>query len=116
ARTGHEAGLEAAAARLAEGQALGDPYHLVLVRASEEIQPARIVGRLRSTRGPKYPPLVLCTRGASQAGGREALASGFVAVLEMPLQKRLLFNAIHSATAIQESQEGVISLSDYYAA
>jgi two-component system sensor histidine kinase RpfC len=36
-------------------------------------------------------------------------------VLEMPLEKRLLFNAIHSATAIQGGQEGVISLSDYYA-
>jgi two-component system sensor histidine kinase RpfC len=43
------------------------------------------------------------------------LASGFSAVLEMPLEKRLLFNAIHSATATQGGQEGVISLSDYYA-
>jgi len=34
----------------------------------------------------------------------------------MPFKKRLLFNAIHSDTAIQESQEGVSSLSDYYAA
>ena len=116
ARTGREAGLEAAAARLGEAQSLGHPYHLVLVRESEEIDPVRIVGRLRGARGQKYPPLVLCTRVVSQARSDEALANGFVAVLEMPLQKRLLFNAIHSATAVQESQEGVISLSDYYAA
>jgi len=34
----------------------------------------------------------------------------------MPFKTRLLFNVIHSATAVQGSQEGVISLSDYYAA
>jgi two-component system sensor histidine kinase RpfC len=116
ARTGREGGVEAAAARLAEAQSLGHPYHLVLVRETEEIEPARIAGRLRSPRGQKYPPLVLCARGVSQPGSSNALASGFVAVLEMPYRKRLLFNAIHSATAVQESQEGVISLSDYYAA
>src|SRR5258706_4105473 len=33
----------------------------------------------------------------------------------MPFPKRLLFNAIHSATALRTGQEGVISLSDYYA-
>jgi two-component system, sensor histidine kinase RpfC len=116
ARTGREAGLEAAGARLAEAQSLGHPYHLVLVREAEDIDPARIVARLRNLRGHKHPPLVLCTRGVSQDRSGEALASGFVAALEMPFQKRLLFNAIHSATAVQESQEGVISLSDYYAA
>ncbi|HKW36456.1 MAG TPA: ATP-binding protein [Burkholderiales bacterium] len=116
ARTGREAGLEAAGARLAEAQSLGHPYHLVLVREAEGIDPARIAARLRNLRGHKHPPLVLCTRGVSQDRSGEVLASGFVAVLEMPFQKRLLFNAIHSATAIQESQEGVISLSDYYAA
>src|ERR1700716_4045195 len=34
----------------------------------------------------------------------------------MPLKKPLLFNAIHSSTVAQGTQEGVISLSDYYAA
>jgi two-component system sensor histidine kinase RpfC len=116
ARTGREAGVEAAAARLAEAQSLGHPYHLVLIREAEGVDPGRIVGRLRSPRSQKHPPLVLCTRGASQDRRNEALANGFAAVLEMPFEKRLLFNAIHSSTAIQESQEGVISLSDYYAA
>lgn len=116
ARTGREVGVEAAAARLAEAQSLGHPYHLVLIRDAENVDPVRIVGRLRNPRSQKHPPLVLCTRGASQERSNEVLANGFVAVLEMPLMKRLLFNAIHAATAVQESQEGVISLSDYYAA
>jgi two-component system sensor histidine kinase RpfC len=59
---------------------------------------------------------VLCTPGVSEIRRSEALASGYAAVLEMPFKKRLLFNAIHSATAVQGGQEGVISLSDYYAA
>jgi two-component system sensor histidine kinase RpfC len=116
ARTGRAAGVEGAAARLAEAQSLGHPYHLVLVRESPQIEPNRIPGRLRNSRSQKAPPMVLCTPGVSQIRTADALAGGFVAVLEMPFKTRLLFNVIHSATAVQGSQEGVISLSDYYAA
>src|SRR2546428_6398151 len=116
ARTGRAAGVEGAAARLAEAQSLGHPYHLVLLREDTQIEPNRLLARLRNSRSQKAPPTVLCTPGVSQIRSAEALAGGFVAVLEMPLEKRLLFNAIHSATAVQGSQEGVISLSDYYAA
>jgi len=115
ARIGRASGAEAAAARLAEAQSLGHRYHLVLVREDAEVEPAGIVARLRSTRSQKVPPMVLCTPGVSEARRTEALACGFAAVLEIPFEKRLLFNAIHSATAVQGGQEGVISLSDYYA-
>src|SRR5437899_3205523 len=116
ARTGRATGVEAGAARLAEAQSLGHPYHLVLLREDTAIAPGKNLGRLRNSRSQKAPPTVLCTAGVSQIRSAEALAGGFVAVLEMPFKKRLLFNAIHSATAVQGSQEGVISLSDYYAA
>ena len=113
ARTERASGVEAAAARLAEAESLGHRYHLVLVR--EDAEPARIVARLRSTRSQKAPPTVLCTPGVSEVRRAEALACGFAAVLAIPFEKRLLFNAIHSATAVQGGQQGVISLSDYYA-
>ncbi len=116
ARTGRAAGVEAAAARLAEAQSLGHPYHLVLVCEDAQTEPGRILARLRNNRSQRVPPTVLCTSGVSQIRSAEALAGGFASVLEMPFKKRLLFNAIHSATAVQGSQEGVISLSDYYAA
>jgi len=116
ARTGRAAGLEAAAAHLAEAQSLGHPYHLVLVREDSAMEPDRILARIRDSRSRKAPPTVLCTPGVSEIRRTEALAGGFAAVLEMPFKKRLLFNAIHSATAVQGGQEGVISLSDYYAA
>ncbi len=115
ARTERAAGVESAAARLAEAQSLGHPYHLVLVREDVETESGRILVRLRNGRGQKAPPAVLCTVGVSDIRRAEALAGGFAAVLEMPFEKRLLFNAVHSATAVQGGQEGVISLSDYYA-
>jgi len=115
ARTERAASAEAAAARLAEAQSLGHPYHLVLVREDVETDSGRIVARLRNGRNQKVPPAVLCTPGVSEVRRAEALACGFAAVLEIPFEKRLLFNAIHSATAVQGGQEGVISLSDYYA-
>lgn len=116
ARAERVAGVEAAAARLSEARSLRHPYHLVLLREDAKTEPDRILGRLRSGRGQKAPPTVLCTPGVSEIRRSEALACGYAAVLEMPFKKRLLFNAIHSATAVQGGQEGVISLSDYYAA
>ena len=116
ARTGRAAGVEGAAARLAEARSLGHPYHLVMVREEDGVEPGQTIARLRSNRGQKAPPTLLCTPGVSEIRRAEALASGFSAVLEMPFKKRLLFNAVHSATAAQVGQEGVISLSDYYAA
>jgi two-component system sensor histidine kinase RpfC len=115
ARTGRALGVDAAAARLAEAHSLGHPYHLVLVREDAGTESSRVPARLCSSRSQKAPPAVLCTQGISEARRAEVLGSGYSAVLEMPFEKRLLFNAIHSATAIQGGQEGVISLSDYFA-
>jgi len=115
ARTGRASGVEAAAARLSEARSLGHPYQLVLVREDPDIGPANIIARFEGARGQKSPPAVLFTPGVSEIVRTEALASGFAAVLRMPYEKRLLFNAIHSATAALAGEEGVISLSDYYA-
>jgi two-component system, sensor histidine kinase RpfC len=116
ARTGHAQGIEAAAARLSEALSLGHPYHLVLVREGPDAGGEHVVARLSGGRGKKAPPAILCTPGNSDIRRGGALAGGFAAVLEMPFNTRLLFNAIHSATAMPGGQEGVISLSDYYAA
>ncbi|MGB5080471.1 MAG: ATP-binding protein [Burkholderiales bacterium] len=115
ARTGRAAGVEGASARLAEAKSLGHPYHLVLVREGAETDPSDVLATFRDTRAQKPPPTVICAQGLTEIRRTEALAAGFAAVLEMPFKKRLLFNAIHSATAVQGGQEGVISLSDYYA-
>jgi two-component system sensor histidine kinase RpfC len=116
ARPERVASAEAGAARLAEAQSLGHPYHLVLLREMPDKEPQAMLAKLRGHRNPRTPPVVLCTPGVSQVRSADALAAGFVAVLELPFKTRLLFNVIHSATAVQGGQEGVISLSDYYAA
>jgi two-component system sensor histidine kinase RpfC len=43
----------------------------------------------------------------------EMLSSGFAAVLELPFDKRLLFNVVHSVAAGDEVREGVVRLQDY---
>jgi two-component system sensor histidine kinase RpfC len=43
----------------------------------------------------------------------EALSAGFAAVLELPLDKRLLFNVLHSVSASDDVREGVVRLQDY---
>src|SRR3989475_8579065 len=109
ARPGRAAGVEAGAARLAEAQSLGHPYHLVLLREDTQIEPNRLLARLRNSRTQKAPPTVLCTPGVSQIRSAQALAGGFVAVLEMPLENRLPFYAIHSATLAHGSHESATS-------
>jgi two-component system, sensor histidine kinase RpfC len=115
ARTGRAGGAEAAAERLAEAQSLGHPYHLVLVRENPDMDPADAIAHLRDGRLHKAPPAVLCAPRMSEILRNEALAGGFASALDMPFKKRLLFNAVHAATAVQSGKEGVISLSDYYA-
>jgi len=41
------------------------------------------------------------------------LASGFASVLELPFDKRRLFNVLHSVSAGEEVREGVVRLQDY---
>jgi two-component system sensor histidine kinase RpfC len=113
AQTGRAKSLEAAAARISEAHSLGRPYHMVLVCEGED-DLTQAIARLRSSRA-KPRPAILCTTDVSEFHRNEALAAGYASVLKMPLEKRLLFNAIHAASAAQADQEGVISLSDYYA-
>jgi two-component system sensor histidine kinase RpfC len=43
----------------------------------------------------------------------DALSAGFAAVLELPFDKRQLFNVLHSVSAGDEVREGVVRLQDY---
>jgi two-component system, sensor histidine kinase RpfC len=114
-QTGRANGVEAAAARISEAQSLGRPYHMLLVREGEDDGGAEVIARIRNTRT-KALPAILCSPDASELRRSDALSTGYASVLKMPFEKRLLFNAMHAASAAQVGQEGVISLSDYYAA
>jgi two-component system sensor histidine kinase RpfC len=43
----------------------------------------------------------------------DALAAGYGAVLELPFEKRQLFNVLHSVAADEEVRDGVLRLQDY---
>ena len=114
AQTGRAKTLEAAIARISEAQSLARPYHMLLVRDTGEGDEAQRLARLQT--GKRAVPAILCTAGTSELHRNAALAAGYAAVLRIPLEKRLLYNAIHAASVTTTGQEGVISLSDYYAA
>ena len=70
-------------------------------------------------RGSKsIPPAILCFDRESSLKPiqrLEAISTGYAATLELPIKKRLLFNVLHSVTAIddQTSPGGVVQLRDY---
>jgi two-component system, sensor histidine kinase RpfC len=114
AHAGWAKSSEAATARISEAQSLGRPYHMLLVCDPQESDG---LAPIRMPKGSLKPlPAILCTSEASEVRRSEALNAGYASVLKMPFEKRLLFNAIHAASAARVGQEGVISLSDYYAA
>jgi two-component system sensor histidine kinase RpfC len=94
------------------------PFHSALVHADRVEAARQIYNRLRRGAHAR-PPLLLCLASAS---GRTVplpvpaeLAAAFVAVLHMPVQSRLLFNALHAVSA-QEDRDtapGVVNLRDY---
>ena len=63
---------------------------------------------------PSRGPIAVCVPERIDGATRAALQERFDAVLELPLEERLLFNVLHTVTA-RERDEGVIVLSDWVA-
>ena len=59
------------------------------------------------------PPSVLAVPRDADVRRFEVLSSGFASVLELPFDKRRLFNVLHSVSAGEEVREGVVRLQDY---
>jgi two-component system sensor histidine kinase RpfC len=111
------AGAEAAIQRLAAA-ADSTPVHSALLYA-DRVDAARQMHAALKRAGVPVPPLLLCLGSAS---GRPQpllvpaeLAAGFAAVLHVPVQSRLLFNALHAVSAQEDhdSAPGVVHLRDY---
>jgi len=87
------------------------PYHSVILRAGEkELQLAQ---RFRRAAPDPPPPIVLAVQRDTHVPRFAALSAGFGAVLEMPFDKRQLFNVLHSVAAREEARDGVVRLQDY---
>jgi two-component system, sensor histidine kinase RpfC len=105
------ANVEEGVARLVSQISLAKPYHSALLYASgEDLQLAQ---RFRRAAPNPAPPTVLAVPRDADVRRFEVLSSGFASVLELPFDKRRLFNVLHSVAAGEEVHEGVVRLQDY---
>jgi len=103
--------IEDGVARLVAEISLAKPYHSALIHSSgEDLKAAQ---RFRRAAPDPAPPTVLAVAREAEVSRFEALSAGFGAVLELPFDKRLLFNVLHSVSAGDEMREGVVRLQDY---
>ena len=97
--------------RLVAEISLARPYHSVLLRA--EGKDLQLAQRFRRAAPDPAPPTVLAVQRDADSPRISALSAGFGAVLEMPFDKRQLFNVLHSVTAREEARDGVVRLQDF---
>jgi len=105
------AGVEDGVARLVAEISLAKPYHSVLIYASADY--LKLAQRFRRLAPDPAPPAVLAVTRDAGVQRFEALSAGYAAILDLPVDKRLLFNVLHSVSAGDEVREGVVRLQDY---
>jgi len=105
------ANVELGVARLVSEISLAKPYHSALLYASAE--DTQLAQRFRRAAPAPAPPTILAVPREADVRRFEMLSSGFASVLELPFDKRRLFNVLHSVSAGEEVGEGVVRLQDY---
>jgi two-component system sensor histidine kinase RpfC len=105
------ASVDDGVARVIAEISLAKPYRSVLIYGAGE--DLKLAQRFRRAVPDPVPPLVFAVPQDRHVRRLEALASGFAAMLELPVDKRLLFNVLHSVSAHDELREGVVRLQDY---
>ncbi len=112
--SGSAASLAVATAQLGEAAALGRPYRIALVYAEDAgTDIARVASALRAHDGEPLSLILCAPRDAASQWG-SSLPAEFASVIGLPPEKRLLYNALHSVLAGEETAPGIISLADYY--
>jgi two-component system sensor histidine kinase RpfC len=105
------ANLDEGVTRLVSEISLARPYHSALLYS--EGKDLQLVQRFRRAAPDPAPPVVLAMERTADVPRFAALSAGFGAVLELPFEKRQLFNVLHSVTAGEEARDGVVRLQDY---
>jgi two-component system sensor histidine kinase RpfC len=89
-------------------------YHVVVAdEASLEMDALQFASAVRSERSLRTPALLLVSRDAGQDG--RLLDAGYASVLQAPIDKTLLFNALHAVNMRSTDDAGVVRLIDRYA-
>jgi two-component system sensor histidine kinase RpfC len=104
-------GVEEGVARLVAEISLAKPYHSALLYAS--VEDLKLAQRFKRAAPNPAPPTILAVPRDADVRRFEVLSSGFASVLELPFDKRRLFNVLHSVSAGEEVGEGVVRLQDY---
>ena len=105
------AGIEQGVARLVSEISVEKPYHSAIIYAHGEY--LRLAQRFRRAAPDPAPATILAVPRETGAPRFDALSAGFAAVLELPFDKRQLFNVLHSVSAGDEVGAGVVRLQDY---
>ena len=94
----------------------GRPFHTVLVDQEHlDMYPLQFIAAARSEPTLSDLSLVLIREKNDNKTTDEYLKAGFSYVLESPVEKRLLFNALHASTTAQQyDNEDVVWLNDRY--
>ena len=103
--------IDAGVARLVTEISLEKPYHSALLYATG--QDFQLAQRFRSAAPTPAPAMVLAVARDAEVPRFDALSAGFGAILELPFDKRQLFNVLHSVSAGDAVREGVVRLQDY---
>jgi two-component system sensor histidine kinase RpfC len=103
--------IDEGADRLVADIALAKPYHSVLLYS--EVGDVQLARSLRRAAPDPAPPAVLAAPREAEVQRFAALSAGFGAVLELPAEKRQLFNVLHSIASAEEVRDGVVRLQDY---
>ncbi|HYL90240.1 MAG TPA: ATP-binding protein [Burkholderiales bacterium] len=103
--------VEEGVARLVAEISLAKPYHSALLFATDG--DLKLAQRFRRAAPDPAPPLVLAVPRDADVHRLQMLSSGFASMLELPFDKRRLFNVLHSVSAVEEVREGVVRLQDY---
>jgi len=107
------ASIEEGAQRISSEISLAKPYHSVLLFAAEEAAGMQLAQRFRRAAPNPAPPLIMGASRDTEISRFAALSAGYAAVLELPFEKRQLFNVLHSVAAGEEVRDGVVRLEDY---
>jgi two-component system sensor histidine kinase RpfC len=93
----------------------GEPYHVAIIAGDNlEIEPAEFAKILKSERRIQNIALILVTRQEVEPDLAKVTKQGFAAVLRFPIDRSLLFNALHFIRPDDQSAQGVVNLAHRY--
>jgi two-component system, sensor histidine kinase RpfC len=93
------------------------PFHAIIIHTNsyQKHYLLTIPRKFHEFASSGYAPLILCIAAYDSATIDDLLTGGFSSVLPFPMDKRLLFHALHASPEGLNGRHGVASLIEYYA-